>query len=88
MLDLAVGVGATLLAGTGHHVDEAAVVLNAALGTASLLLLLVLLGHLGCLATHLTWSNRCSALASASAGSFAEQAQQSVGGAQMNICWM
>ena len=38
-----VGVGPLLLAGAGNNVDEAAVVLNAALGTAGLLLLRVLL---------------------------------------------
>lgn len=44
---LGVGVGSLLLSEGGHHVDEAPVVLDAALGTASLLLLLLLLVNLG-----------------------------------------
>lgn len=43
---LGVGVGTLLLAEGGNHVDEATVVLDAALGAARLLLLLLLFVHL------------------------------------------
>lgn len=43
---LGVGVGALLLAEGGHNIDEAPVVLDATLGTTSLLLLLLLLVNL------------------------------------------
>ena len=43
---LGVGIGSLLLSEGGHHIDEAPVVLNATLSTASLLLLLLLLVNL------------------------------------------
>ena len=43
---LGVGVGALLLAEGGHNIDEAPVVLDAALGTTSLLFLLLLFVNL------------------------------------------
>lgn len=45
-MDLRVGIGAFLLAKGGHNIDEATVVLHPPLGPASLLLLLLLFGHL------------------------------------------
>lgn len=45
--DLRVGIGAFLLAKGGHNIDKTPVVLHPPLGSASLLLLLLLFGHLG-----------------------------------------
>ena len=53
-----VAVRALLLAGASNDIDESAVVLNAALGTAGLVLLLVLLGDLRRLAAHLACTDR------------------------------
>lgn len=45
--DLRVGIGALLLAKGGHNIDKASVVLHSSLGSACLLLLFLLFGHLG-----------------------------------------
>jgi len=49
---LGVGVGSLLLAEGGHHIHKAPVVLDATLGAASLLFLLLLLVNLGRLSPH------------------------------------
>ena len=63
-----VGVRADLLAtSSSHNVDESAVVLDSLLGTSRGKLLLLLLGHLGGLVSHLTGtSQRTVNLSSAS----------------------
>lgn len=50
--DLRVGIGALLLAKGGHNIDKTPVVLHPPLGSASLLLLLLLFGHLGSLTSY------------------------------------
>ena len=57
-LSLGVGVGALLLAEAGDDVDEPAVVLDASLGTAGLLLFLLLSLDLRGLTPHLTGSGQ------------------------------